>query len=466
MQRIVVAALALLTAALVGCGGTPEPPPAARLLEDVRHAMETAPSFRFESTWTFTDPNTGTQKNRITGAISGEDIFSRSDLAESPAPFHSAESLVVGGVMYTRTIGFPDDWPDPTAEDWKPSSMNYAELIERGGSMRNAFMPPEDLENLAVSMGSENDSWLLTGSYPPRIGSPEPSPFSITPVTLWTARVDPQTSRLLEIETKTDFGIATYESGPNGPASGPQNQLATWRIFDYDADIVVTVPPDVTPREPTPTPRPGGEDVDYTLLLEATDSVTPDEWDATIAILDQRLRAAPGGIQLGWVGVGQVELRLSPHTLTVEQAVALVTPKGHFEIIERQCESLPCDVDGAYVDKPTRLTNASIASASSSRNSVTGQPVVIFEMTRGTAQALADLTTRLFDTNVIGGTPDQMAFVLDGETLVSAVVSSPILAGSGQINGDFTEQEIQVIAALVASPPLPVRLRLVSAEAQ
>ncbi len=461
-----MAALALLSATLAGCGGTPEPPSATQLIEDVRHAMETAPSFRFEATWTFTDPNTGTQTNRITGAISGEDIYSRSDLAESPAPFRSIESSVVGGVMYTRTMGYPDDWPDPTAEGWKPSSRDYAELKERGESMRNAFMPPEDLENLAVSMGSENDSWLLTGSYPPRIGSPEPSPFSITPVTVWTARVDPQTSRLLEIETKTDFGIATYESGPNGPASGPQTQVATWRIFDYDADIVVTVPPDVTPREPTPTPRPGGEDVYYTLLLEATDSVTPDEWDATIAILNQRFRGIPGGSHLEWVSVGQVELRLVAHTLTVEQAVALATPKGHFEIVERQCESFPCDVDGAYVDKPTRLTNASIASASSSKNSVTGQPVVIFEMTRATAVALADLTTRLFDTNVIGGAPDQLAFVLDGETLMSAVVSSPILAGSGQVDGDFTADDVQVVAALIANPPLPVGLRLVSAEAQ
>ena len=323
-----MAALALLTATLAGCGGTPEPPSAAQLVEDVRVAMESAPSFRFETTWTFTDPNTGTQTNRITGAISGEDIYSRSDLAESPAPFRSAESLVVAGVMYARTIGFPDDWPDPTAENWKPSSMDYAELKERGGSMRNAFMPPEDLEKLAVSTGSENDSWLLTGSYPPRIGSPEPSPFSITPVTVWTARVDPQTSRLLEIETKTDFGIATYESGPNGPTSGPQNQLATWRIFDYDADIVVTVPPDVTPREPTPTPRPGGEDVDYKLLLEATDSVTPNEWDATIAILDQRLRAIPGGSHLEWVSVGQVELRLVAHTLRVERRSRSPRPKA------------------------------------------------------------------------------------------------------------------------------------------
>ncbi|MDA0798047.1 MAG: hypothetical protein O2884_05180 [Chloroflexi bacterium] len=87
-------------------------------------------------------------------------------------------------------------------------------------------------------------------------------------------------------------------------------------------------------------------------------------------------------------------------------------------------------------------------------------------MTRATAVALVDLTTRLFDTNVTGGAPDQLAFVLDGETLVSAVVSSPILAGSGQVNGDFTAGDAQVVAALIANPPLPVGLRLVSAEGE
>jgi len=87
-------------------------------------------------------------------------------------------------------------------------------------------------------------------------------------------------------------------------------------------------------------------------------------------------------------------------------------------------------------------------------------------MARSGAQTLADLTTRLFETSTLGGTPDQLAFVLDGETLRSTGVSSPILAGEGQIDDDFTKNEISVIAALIANNPIAVGLRIVSAEAQ
>jgi hypothetical protein len=81
------------------------------------------------------------------------------------------------------------------------------------------------------------------------------------------------------------------------------------------------------------------------------------------------------------------------------------------------------------------------------------------------AQILADLTTRLFETNTLGGTPDQLAFVLGGETLMSTDVSSPVLAGTGQIDDDFTKNKIPVIAALISNNPIAVALRIVSAEA-
>jgi preprotein translocase subunit SecD len=232
------------------------------------------------------------------------------------------------------------------------------------------------------------------------------------------------------------------------------------RLLDEIGDIS-TLPPDVTPLSP---PQSVGEDVDYTLLLEATDSVTEDQWDETIAILEQRMPSARSGVHLAWVSVGQAEVRLSAHTLTVGQAIALATPKGHFAIIERKCESDPCDAEGAYVDKPTGLTNTDIESASFGTSYLTGAPIILFQMTHAGAQVLADITTRLFDTNVYGGTPDQMAFALDGAMLVSRVVSSPVYGGAGSIYGDFTEEEAQVIAALIASPLPPVALRLVSAE--
>jgi hypothetical protein len=462
MQRIAVAALALLAATVGACGGMPTPPQVAQLVEDVRQAMDTAPSFRFESTWTNTNPVSGESITEIAGEIAGDGVYTKSGSLTDEFDW-VGETLFVEGDVYTRSTPPP---ASPFSNDWRPS--NFPQAVAGQASFRaRVFSIPENLADLKVIEAKHEgtDVWILTGERIATVHADTSIQYSISPKSTYSWTIDPKTSRLIAWERVTDYGIVTFPPEMQSPP-GPQKDQSSWRIFDYDVDITITVPPNVTPLPPTATPRPGGEDVDYTFLMEAAASVTPDEWDATIAILEQRFRGIPGGIHLEWVGVGEVKIRLSAHTLTVRQLVAIATPKGHFEIIERQCESYFCEIAGTYVDKPTRLTNGSIASASSDRNTVTGQLMVTFEMTRATAQALADLTTRPFETNAIGSTPDQMAVVLDGETLVSAVVSSPIMDGSGQINGGFTEDEAQVIAALIANPPLPVGLRLVSAEAQ
>ncbi|MDA0799869.1 MAG: hypothetical protein O2884_14555, partial [Chloroflexi bacterium] len=143
----------------------------------------------------------------------------------------------------------------PNAGQWRPSFMSYAELLERGGSLRKPFLPPEGLSNPVITNNPEDDSWLLSGSYPFPDEPGEGNSYSIPPVALWTATVDPKTSRLLTTETMIDFGVASYEYGPSGPTSGPQSNHLVWRIFDYDVDITITLPPDVTPI-PTATPVP------------------------------------------------------------------------------------------------------------------------------------------------------------------------------------------------------------------
>ena len=72
--------------------------------------METAPSFRFESTWTSTDPREGTNTIEIAGEVSGENYYSKSGISGERAPRYSAESLVVQGEMYERAFGVPNDW--------------------------------------------------------------------------------------------------------------------------------------------------------------------------------------------------------------------------------------------------------------------------------------------------------------------------------------------------------------------
>ena len=91
------------------------------------------------------------------------------------------------------------------------------------------------------------------------------------------------------------------------------------------------------------------------------------------------------------------------------------------------------------------------------------EPVVLFELSKRAAGRFAALTMRLYQSNITDR-PGQLAIVLDGETLVAARVTSPILAGNGQIAGDFTEDEAAVVAAVIAAEPLPVRLRFVGVE--
>lgn len=143
-----------------------------------------------------------------------------------------------------------------------------------------------------------------------------------------------------------------------------------------------------------------------------------------------------------------------------EAAKSLIGSTALLEIVERICTAYPCDetAPGNFTDQPTGLSGADMSSAFAGTNTVTGQPILMFELNRGAASKFADLTTKLFDTNIEGGTPDQLAFRMDGDVLVSAVVSSPILAGSGQINGNFSAEEVRKLAIQVESGRLPIEI--------
>lgn len=149
-----------------------------------------------------------------------------------------------------------------------------------------------------------------------------------------------------------------------------------------------------------------------------------------------------------------------------EQAKALIGQTALLEIVERVCTAYPCDDTAPenFTDKLTGLTGADMSSAFAGTNTVTGEPILLFDLNRGAASQFADLTTRLYNTNVVGGTPDQLAFSMDGEILVSAVVSSPILAGSGQINGNFNAEEVRQLAIQVESGRLPIEITELSSD--
>ena len=148
----------------------------------------------------------------------------------------------------------------------------------------------------------------------------------------------------------------------------------------------------------------------------------------------------------------------------VEQAKKLIGQTAQLEIIERIClipstPEQPCgeETPGSFRDQPTGLTGADMSRAFASQDTVTNQPILLFELNRGAATRFAEITQDLFDSGRTD-TPDQLAFILDGELLVSAGVRSPILSGSGQIAGNFTASEVRDLAIQIESGRLPIEI--------
>jgi protein-export membrane protein SecD len=150
-----------------------------------------------------------------------------------------------------------------------------------------------------------------------------------------------------------------------------------------------------------------------------------------------------------------------PGVEDIESAKATIGQTAQLDILERVCAdgftARECgdSVPGSYRDLDTGLTGGDMSRAFAGVDSVTNEPILLFELNRGATRQFALLTQRLFDTNRTSS-PDQLAFKLDGEVLVTAGVNSPILAGNGQIRGGFTAEEVRQLAIQVESGRLPI----------
>ena len=154
-----------------------------------------------------------------------------------------------------------------------------------------------------------------------------------------------------------------------------------------------------------------------------------------------------------------------------EGARSLIGQTAELEIVERICNTYPCGDDnpGSFTDRLTGLTGADMTRAFASTDSVTNRPILLFELNRGAAQQFAEITNRIFQTYLPAtGQGNRLTFVLDRDlpcdapllpgcrTLVSAVVTSPILAGNGVISGSFTPEEVRDLAIQIEAGRLPV----------
>jgi preprotein translocase subunit SecD len=135
----------------------------------------------------------------------------------------------------------------------------------------------------------------------------------------------------------------------------------------------------------------------------------------------------------------------------------LIGRTAKLEIVERICHDIACDPSdpASAEDLPSGLTGADMASAQPGADQITAQPLLLFTLNTSAARRFAEVTQRIYDSNATAA-PNQLAFVLDGETLVSAGVRQPILSGSGQISGSFTTEDVRLLAIQVNSGRLPV----------
>lgn len=102
------------------------------------------------------------------------------------------------------------------------------------------------------------------------------------------------------------------------------------------------------------------------------------------------------------------------------------------------------------VETASRLTGENLTSASVSTQQTSVGPVVAFRFDTQGALVFGEMTR-----NNVG---KRFAIVLDGEIITAPVIRSPILGGSGVIEGNFTYETAQQLVVLLNAGALPASL--------
>ncbi|MDE2837522.1 MAG: protein translocase subunit SecD [Chloroflexota bacterium] len=203
----------------------------------------------------------------------------------------------------------------------------------------------------------------------------------------------------------------------------------------------------------------GGTQLIYQAGLEG-EAPTEEQMEGLVGTITRRIdRLGVAEPSIQQLGDDRLLIQL-PGVEDTQQAKDLIGQTAQLEIVERVCEDALCSV---FEDRPSGLTGGDMARAFPSTDQATSLPVLSFELNRDAAQQFAVMTQRIYSTNAPRtDSPDQLAFVLDGEVLVSAGVESPITAGVGIIRGNFTPEEVRQLAIQIESGRLPVDIEEIS----
>ena len=190
------------------------------------------------------------------------------------------------------------------------------------------------------------------------------------------------------------------------------------------------------------------------------DQVAPEDRDdamqSLISTLERRVNAyGVSEATIQQLGEDRVMIQL-PGLRDIEEAKKLIGQTAQLEFKEVQAPSPATPgAEPTYVD--TGLTGADLRRASVGFQPTTNEPVVQFEFKEAAAARFGELTTRLSQQTPQG----QIAIFLDEEPVTAPVVRSPILGGSGIIEGGFTRESAQTLAIQLNSGALPVPVQTV-----
>jgi preprotein translocase subunit SecD len=157
-----------------------------------------------------------------------------------------------------------------------------------------------------------------------------------------------------------------------------------------------------------------------------------------------------------------------PGVGNIAEAKRLIGQTATMDFRERICNAAPCNVENPsnWEEKETGLSGSNLSRAYVGTQPTTGVPIVNFEFNSDATRVFADLTTRLArdctSQALVQGTCDQIAIYLDGQELISPIAQTPILSGSGFIEGpDFTFQRAQTLTIQLNSGRLPVPIEVI-----
>lgn len=202
----------------------------------------------------------------------------------------------------------------------------------------------------------------------------------------------------------------------------------------------------------------------YLVFQAADPDATEEDLAVAASTIERRVNAfgvSEAVVQV--LGSDRIMVQL-PGIADVEQAKALIGQTALLEFKERTCLvdkiDNPCERPENHEDRDIGLTGDDLSRAWAGQDQTRGAPIVNIQFNSRGTSIFAELTKRIAGDNM-----KRIAIILDGEDLLAPVVRTPILNGTGYIEGSvqnpFTIEEVQRIAIQLNSGRLRVPLEVI-----